>query len=60
MITLKVEDYCHNCPHFEADVYKTDISYDFNDYVIHETKVYCKRREACESIYESIKKEMSK
>ena len=30
MIKLKVEEYCHNCPDFEADVTKTDKVYASN------------------------------
>lgn len=60
MIKLIVKEYCHNCPNFNPHVVKTNITYGFSDKIIYETYVYCKHREACESIYESIKKEFNK
>lgn len=58
MITLKVEDYCHDCPDFEPDVekevqrwegvdYDTMTSY---DYTRAHTTIYCKHRYRCESV----------
>ena len=61
MITLKVEDYCQNCPDFTPDAATIGIIHGhFSDKMIYETVVYCKKHKTCERIYECIKKEMSK
>ena len=60
MITLKVEDYCHNCPNFEPEAATIGITHGFSDKMIYETYVYCKKHETCEKIYEHIKKETIK
>lgn len=59
MITLNIEDYCHNCPNFEPEVFVEEISYAYKSAPIFSTKIFCKKRETCVSIYESIKKEMN-
>lgn len=62
MITLKVEDYCHNCPEFEPDVDKNTTEYFESDSmsfmrrekrtVMCETTVTCEHRLRCAAIYE--------
>lgn len=60
MITLKVEDYCQNCPEFDPDVdkdrYET-IDYDMrarsSDRVVFcSTTVTCQHRHRCAAIYQ--------
>lgn len=58
MIELRVKEYCHNCPDFEADVDKdiltmtSDDPYQFNSInkKIVRTTVLCKHRYRCESV----------
>ena len=60
MITLKVEEYCHNCPEFAPDVDRVHEEYrdfDFETYthipkVICETTVACLHRHRCMAIYQ--------
>lgn len=69
MITFSVEPYCETCPEFEPDVTKDDTVIttvdpaDFGRVVekhICDTRIYCKHRGRCNSIYthakESIKR----
>lgn len=68
MITLRVEDYCHDCPDFEADVNKEEVStamwddvmkkWDFP--VINCTTIYCKHRYKCHALKEHLEKKASK
>lgn len=60
MITLKVEEYCHNCPEFEPDVDKNEeeiVEFNFasrteNRKVFCTTTVTCQHRHRCAVIYE--------
>ena len=68
MITLKVEDYCHNCPEFEPDVDKNE--HELVDYncmtrvekrIVHcTTTVTCQHRHRCAAIYEHAAKQVKK
>ena len=61
MITLKVEEYCHNCPEFEPDVDKNEVEYFESDptsfmrqekrTVMCDTTVTCQHRNRCAAIY---------
>lgn len=53
MIELHVEDYCHNCPEFGADVQKNTLYAGYEEYC--QTDIYCKHRSRCEHIYEYLK-----
>lgn len=48
MITLEVEDYCHNCTRFEADVEKDNMYSD--DFVVCNTYISCKNHELCAAL----------
>lgn len=55
MIKLEVEEYCHSCPSFEADVINPIemVSIGFNKYsYFGDTIIRCTRREACELAYQ--------
>ena len=60
MIKLDIEKYCYNCPDFEADVYKQEISAlhrTFDPLVVkgditYETVIKCKNRKRCSMIAE--------
>lgn len=54
MIELKVEEYCHNCPEFEADVDVDDFGYKtYNGYILHtNTTVKCEHAKRCQAIFE--------
>ena len=66
MITLKVEDYCHNCPEFEPDVDKdTQEMVEYNmanrserRQVFCTTTVTCQHRHRCAAIYEHAAKQV--
>ena len=60
MITLKVEDYCQNCPYFKPDVSIIGIVHGTRNEVTYETIVFCKDYKNCEKLYEHIKKEVTK
>lgn len=65
MITLKVADYCHDCPGFEAEVdkdYRTLHSFDLTgrEITFRETTVTCKYRGRCEAIHNYIQKQFEK
>lgn len=60
MITLKVEDYCQNCPDFTPDAATIGVIHGFSGKMFYETVVYCEKHKTCERLYESIKKEISK
>ncbi len=65
-ITLKVEDYCQNCPDFEADVDKETLycrdDFDIFEPLKHmtETTVTCKHRDRCACVKEYIERNMKK
>lgn len=60
MITLKVDEYCHNCPEFEPSVDRTTMcSDDFfgnPSMVLTETVVTCEHKQRCQSIHAYIVK----
>lgn len=68
MITLKVEDYCHDCPDFEPDVEKNSETLHRNDpftgpfytetITFHTTTIHCKHRYRCESVKEYMRKQL--
>lgn len=67
MIELNVESYCQNCPEFEPYVTKDDEVRTYADPVdfgavkeIHfcDTRIYCKHRGRCASIYNRAREEM--
>lgn len=67
MISLRVKNYCSNCPEFEPDVKKN--AYRFNptdDPVYYMTDIYCEHKDRCESMLKYLteierdKKEMIK
>ena len=65
MIELRVKEYCHNCPDFEADVDKdreTFRSYDpctcdIVTNIVCKTTVTCKYRYRCEAMKEYLETE---
>lgn len=64
-IKLQVEDYCQNCPEFEADVRKekvfvNDRSDIFNCEIITETTVTCEHRDKCAELRKHIERNMKK
>ena len=65
-ITLKVEDYCQNCPEFEADVDKTkEIAFthiSFNEEVMISTTttITCVHRDRCAELRKHIERNIKK
>ena len=55
MIRLIVDDYCNNCPDFDAE---TNILY--GDEGVAAINVECSNRDKCERIYRYLKKELEK
>ena len=55
MINLKVANYCHTCPDFEAHVQKS-----YYDGKVKSTDITCVYEVKCERIYEHIKDEERK
>lgn len=53
-IKLCVEDYCHSCPNFEAEVEKTVVN-EYGDPVIVLTDIYCQHRNICKNISNHLK-----
>lgn len=52
MIILEVEDYCHDCPNFEADVENPTFLYDGDMKLCSSnTIVRCDNRRVCREIY---------
>lgn len=59
MITVSVEEYCHNCHEFEPDMIKScvksvDMSNQYSSILV-TTTIECMHREKCRAIYEYIK-----
>lgn len=59
MITLDVDQWCNNCPEFEAEVDKD--TYLSNDFMVEEkpiyttdTKITCKHRQRCRSMVKEL------
>ena len=51
MIVLEVQDYCHDCPSFEADVQRPEKIFADNDMVMMtNTVVRCEYRNRCERL----------
>lgn len=59
MITLRVADYCHRCPDFEADIVKKPSLCD-EVVVNNDTLITCKNEFKCRSIKAFIVKESEK
>lgn len=55
MITLCVEDYCENCPMFEARVFKESYD-DGSGSNCHDTNIYCEHGDRCEEQLKYLKK----
>lgn len=57
MIELKVEEYCHNCPDFEADVVKNRIRdvVVFVDYT--DTTITCAHAARCRAVKRYLEKQ---
>ena len=70
MIKLEVEDYCQECPDFDAEIVKVDKSYADHCYGfngvkyatvhLHDTTISCKNKRKCAVIEECIKQRMAK
>lgn len=58
MIKLTVEDYCQNCPEFEADVIKTKAF--CVDEVINHTTITCEHRDKCAQLKSYIERNTNK
>lgn len=50
MITLEVDGYCHDCPHFKADVDTNVLRNDNGCLIQTNTTIRCANREKCKSI----------
>ena len=55
MIHLEVEDYCHGCSDFEADVRKDSV-YSLDHCIGTDTTVRCTHRNRCEVIFRRLEK----
>lgn len=58
MIKLEVEDYCQNCPEFEAEVKKSHaiaIGRGLKEEPVNETIVKCERSAQCEAIMKYVR-----
>lgn len=59
MIKLNVEEYCHDCDMFEADVNKI-CGYSFERRIIYtDTVISCTRRSVCDNLIKFFKKEIN-
>lgn len=60
MIKLSIEEYCHNCPDFEAEVEKDTVEvYDFDSFGTTEktdTTIKCANCERCDAIRQYLAK----
>lgn len=57
MIILEVEDYCHECPEFEADVESPTFLYDGNVKICSgNTIIRCCNRRKCREIHSYFKR----
>lgn len=59
MITLQIEDYCHNCNEFEANVEKFWHNA-FDDDSIIDTIVRCEHAHRCKNFYEKLLRSVEK
>ena len=53
-IKLQVEEYCQNCPDFEARIEKTELN-GFGGAILTETIITCKDARRCQRIAEHLK-----
>lgn len=62
MIKLEVENYCHDCVGFEADVENGAEYYAMGTKIVlrTDTIIRCEHRHRCEGIYKQLKEELSK
>lgn len=60
MIKLEVEDYCQNCPKFEAEVENPANIYNAfgDDDYIGDTIIRCEHRKQCQKVFEYAKKHL--
>lgn len=62
MITLKTEEYCNNCPDFEACVEKEDLGFDTMTLSmrLHHTYIRCVHADRCGNIKHFIEKQFER
>lgn len=60
MIKLEIEEYCQDCPQFEAEVenpvplYAAGMIYEY----VGDTTIRCEHRERCKNVYKHAKKNL--
>lgn len=60
MIKLDVQEYCHGCTIFKADVQEAEEFYAYCEMVeITDTVVRCKHRRQCERLIEYLRKQVN-
>lgn len=59
LIILDVDEYCHECPNFEATVSKIFPKSKNEHVIVARTYVSCEHKCECDSIRDYLKKEMS-
>lgn len=60
MIKLDVQDYCHECANFTADVEEPgECLYDFRFFDRADTFVRCEHRELCENLVRYLRKQVN-
>ena len=59
MITLKVEEYCHDCPDFEPEVIKHKIRDEINFVgdIMMNTHIYCQHAARCRAVKRYLEKQ---
>lgn len=60
MIKLEVEEYCDNCPEFDAHVEKYALFPDFSKKKYFNTNITCEHKDKCERLKDMIEKETKK
>jgi len=55
-ITLKVDDYCQNCPEFEPDVHR-QVIYSMDEKLL-DTAIRCEHRVKCDRLIEYLEKQI--
>lgn len=56
MINLIIEEYCHECPDFEAEVRKCVKASTIDGHVAHCTNIFCVHRLKCDHIAQCLAK----
>lgn len=59
MVTVRIPNYCHNCPNFEVKQLLPLCTVNFSNYKEYDTIVTCKKMDNCKELHEYLQRGVS-